>query len=61
MQTLSNATNNVMNRAKTDARCQSPDVVVRTWTQRCRHEWEWVCPLCLEADDECPCGQAVTS
>lgn len=37
--------------------CVSPAVVVRSWTQRCLHEHEWICPLCLEGDDECRCGR----
>lgn len=26
--------------------------------RRCLHESEWLCPLCGEGDDECPCGGA---
>lgn len=34
--------------------CVSPPIGPR---RRCLHEHEWICPLCLEPDDECRCGR----
>lgn len=36
-----------------DRLCVAPEGPPR---RLCLHEHEWICPLCLEGDDECRCG-----